>query len=155
MKKVAGDVILLHVCKSMTYFTLFFPLTTPKTKIWKNAKNMHRYYPLCNMSKDHMMHDSWDIRCDKQIWWKNEKITQRYYHFTLVYHKRWSFYVWFLRYKVWQTDEMKKWEKSTWKYYHFTLVYHKRWSMIIWCMVPEISSVADKMFCQFGLLFTL
>ena len=104
----------------------FSPLTTSKTKIWKNVKNIRRYYLLCIMSKDHMMHDSCDIRCDKQMLWKNEKITQRYYHFTLVYHRRWSFYVCFLSYKVWRTVEIKKWEKNTWKYYHFTLVYHKR-----------------------------
>ena len=128
-----------YMCVKVWHILPFFsPLTTSKTKIWKNVKNIRRYYPLCIMSKDHMMHDSWDIRCDEQMWWKNEKITQRYYHFTLVYHKRWSFYVWFLRYKVWQTDEMKKWEKNTWKYYHFTLVYHKRWSYDVWFLRYQV-----------------
>ena len=59
------------------------------------------------------MYSSWDIRHDKQsfltFWvifyqpeklkfWKNEKNSWRYYHFTLAYHKWWSYDVWFLRY---------------------------------------------------------
>ena len=63
----------------------------------------------------------------------------------------WSYDVWFLRYKVRQTEafvilghflpfdptnnlknqnfeKMKKKNKKTWRYYHFTLVYHKWWS---------------------------
>ena len=35
---------------------------------------------------------------------KKKKNTWRYYHFTLVYHKWWSYDVWFLRYQAWQTN---------------------------------------------------
>ena len=102
-----------YMCVKVWHILPFFsPLTTPKTKIWKNVKNMHRYYPLCIMSKDHtvwcmtheisgvtnkcdekmrksprdiiilhlcttkddhFMYGSWDIRCDKQMRWKNER----------------------------------------------------------------------------------
>ena len=76
----------------------------------------------------------------KSKFWKNEKNTWRYYHFTHVYHKWQSYDVWFLRYGVWQTEffchygpffvllppygpkKSKFWknEKNTWRYYHFT-----------------------------------
>ena len=40
----------------------------------------------------------------KSKFWKNEKNTWRYYHFTNVYHKWQSHDVWFLRYGAWQTE---------------------------------------------------
>ena len=67
---------------------------------------------------DHMMHGFWDMEHDRQnllsFWtifsrtskfWKSEKNTCRYYHFTNVYHKwkPYDAYVCFLRYGVWQT----------------------------------------------------
>ena len=39
----------------------------------------------------------------KSKFWKNEKSTWRYYHFTQVYHKWQSYDVWFLRYEAWLT----------------------------------------------------
>ena len=39
----------------------------------------------------------------KSKFWKNEKNTRRYYHFTHVYQKWQSYDVWFLRYGAWQT----------------------------------------------------
>ena len=40
--------------------------------------------------------------------------------------------------------------KNASRYYHFTHVYYKLQS---WCMVPEISSVTDRIFCHFGPFF--
>ena len=40
----------------------------------------------------------------KSKFWKNEKITWRYYHFTTVYHKWQSYDVWFLKCRVQQTE---------------------------------------------------
>ena len=40
----------------------------------------------------------------KSKFWKNEKNTWRYYHFTNVYHKWQSYHVWFLRYGVQRTE---------------------------------------------------
>ena len=76
----------------------------------------------------------------KSKFWKNEKNTWRYYHFTNVYHKWQSYDVWFLRYGVQQTEffvildrflpfyppmdpenqNFQKNGKNTWRYYHFT-----------------------------------
>ena len=41
---------------------------------------------------------------EKSKFWKNDKNAWRYYHFTLIYHKWWSYDVWFLRYGVRQTE---------------------------------------------------
>ena len=40
----------------------------------------------------------------KLKFWKNEKNTWRYYHFTNVYHKWQSYDIWFFRYRVQQTN---------------------------------------------------
>ena len=45
----------------------------------------------------------------KSKFWKNEKNTWRYYHFTNVYHKWQSYDVWFLRYGVQQTELLVFW----------------------------------------------
>ena len=68
-----------------------------------------------------------------------------------VYHKWRSYDIWFLKYKVWQTEifdifshflpfqsldnlENQNFniEKSTWRYYHFTHLYHKWQSYDVW-----------------------
>ena len=46
----------------------------------------------------------------KSKFWKNEKNTWRYYHFTNVYHKWQSYDVWFLRYGVQQTEFFVIWD---------------------------------------------
>ena len=40
----------------------------------------------------------------KSKFWKNEKITWIYYHFTYVYHKWPSYNAWFLRYRAQKTE---------------------------------------------------
>ena len=76
--------------------------------------------------------------------WKNEKNAWGYYYFTLMYHKWWSYDVWFLRYEVQRTEffvildhflpfstlrilkiKFKKNWKNAWRYHHFTQVCHK------------------------------
>ena len=45
----------------------------------------------------------WSVTKHKKIkFWKTEKITWRYYHFTIVRQKSWSYAILFLRYGVWQ-----------------------------------------------------
>ena len=84
--------------------------------------------------------------------WKVEKNTWRYYHFTHVHHK-WQLYdIGFLRYGMQQIEffchiglffalsppygprKSKFWknEKNTWRYYHFKDVYHKWQSYDVW-----------------------
>ena len=48
-----------------------------------------------------------------------------------------------------KNPKMKNFEKkkkNAWRYYHFALVYYK-WQS--WCMVPDISSTADRIFLSF------
>ena len=107
----------------------FLSFWARKSKFWKNEKNAWIYFPFTHVSHEyHMMHDSWNIRCDRQgrqncssfwvifcpftpqtIWKtkileKNEKNAWRYYHVTHAYHKSQSYDVRFLRYKVQPTE---------------------------------------------------
>ena len=108
---------------------------------------------------------------------KNEKQAWRFYYFTLAYHKWQSYDKWILRYwawlteffvilghffpyaprTTWKTKILKKWKKTNnnhnWRPHHFTLVYNK-WR-IIWCMAPEIWSVTNIIFSDFGLYLAL
>ena len=98
---------------------------------------------------------------------KNETNAWRYYHFTQVYHKRQSYDVWFLRYRVRRTERFvildhflpfcpltpeksKFWknEKNTWRHYHFTEVYHKWrsydvWFLRYWARWTEFFAILD------------
>ena len=107
------------------YFWPFYPLTTQKIKIFKNEKNYWRYH--------HFKHEyhEWKSWCMiPEIWsttdiifsfgpffallhpltnqrikfWKKEKNTWRYHHFTQVHHKWQSYDIWFLKYEVHQTE---------------------------------------------------
>ena len=88
----------------------------------------------------------------KSKFFKNEKNTWRYYHFTNVYHKRQSYDVWFLKYRVQRTEvfvildrvlsfyfpnnpknqNFEKMKKNNWRYYHFTYVYQNWQSYDVW-----------------------
>ena len=114
-----------------------------------------------------MMYGSWDIKCDEQMKWKNEKNASRYYHITLAYHKTWSYDVTVMRYQVRQTkvfvnsgyfllfhpiNNLKNQSLEKTKILLGDIIIFK-WKS--WCMVPEIWSVTDRMFCHFGQLFAL
>ena len=112
-------------CHFGPFFYLFTPLKTPKIKSWKKCKQAWRNYPFT-----HVYHKwgsyhycSCDIRCNGQlfvIWghflpfdppnnpkyqnFEKWKKAWGYYHFTLVYHKWWSYDVWFLRYRARQIE---------------------------------------------------
>ena len=100
----------------------------------------------------------------KSRFFKNEKSTWRYYHFTNVHHKWQSYDVWFLG--IWSmTDRfflsfwtdfcpftlltirkikiLKNWNKHTEILSFYTYV---PWMKFIWCMVLEILSVTDRFF---------
>ena len=124
-KNQSNDVWLLRYGKQDMIFCHFRPLTQ-KLKFGKNVKNAWRYYPfthyMCTINQDHMMYGSWDIKCKGQrlchygpffaLWPSQQpkksklkkKKAWRYYYFTLVYHKWWSYDVWFLRYQARQTE---------------------------------------------------
>ena len=103
-------------------FCPFSPLTTRKIKILKLKKTPADIIILqiSTVNDNHMIYGSWDLDHDRHnflsFWtvfcpftpyesrqsklWKDDKNTWRYYHFTNVYHKRQSYDVWFLRYRV-------------------------------------------------------
>ena len=86
----------------------------------------------------------------------------RYYNFTLVYCKCWSYDVWLLRYQVWQTEFfvilgffffcpftaltiqkikiLKKMKNVLEMLSFYTWV---PWIKIIWCMIPEIQHATE------------
>ena len=103
---------------------------------------------------------------------KNVKNTWRYYPFTHVYHKSRSYDVWFLRYKVqrteffvilghfWPLTLLTTQKSKFWKNKKKWLVILSFYTsvpqmMIMWCMVPEVWSTTDRIFCHFRLFFDL
>ena len=98
---------------------------------------------------------------NKSTFWKNEKNTWRYYHFTYVYQKIWSDDVRFLRYSAWQiwlffildhfcpftplTTAPKIKILKKWKFFLEILSFYicVPIIMIRWCMVPEIWCATD------------
>ena len=104
----------------------FYPLKPTKIKIFKNEKISWRYHHFTHVHQKItimwcMVPEIWSatdrIFCHygpffallppygprKSKFWKNEKNTWRYYHFTNVYHKWQSYDIWFFRYGVQQT----------------------------------------------------
>ena len=98
---------------------------------------------------------------EKSKFWKNEKKAWRYYHFTLAYHKWWSYDVWFLIYGAQQTEFFGILD------YFFGLLpplttqkikILQKWTFhtivplmtIIWYMIPEIWSTTDRIFVSLG-----
>ena len=181
-------------CHSRPFFALFPPLTTQKIEILKNWKKKPGDIILhvCTINDNQMMYGSWDIESDSQIFlsfWtifchfthqttKNIKILKkwkniwRYYHITHVYHKLQSHDVWFLRYRVWQTEFFvildnflpiyllktkkirisKKWKKHL----EISSFYKSVPTIMIICYtVPEIWHVTDLFIFHFRLFFAL
>ena len=114
----------------------------------------------------------WEPGKSKFSYWKN---TSRYYHFTHLHHKWQSCDVWSLRYGMQRTEFfvildrflsfylppplttqktniLKKWKKQ-FEILSFYICILKM--TIIWCMVPEISSATNRIFCHFGPFFPL
>ena len=102
-------------------FCPFRPLKTWKIKILKLKKTLGDIiiWRICTINDNHIMYGSWDKNfCHswlsfvllppygptKSKFFKNEKNIWRYYHFTNAFHKWQSYDVWFLRYRVQQTE---------------------------------------------------
>ena len=163
------------------HFLPFDPLNNPK--FWKNKITpgdiiiLH----LCTTNVDHTVSGSWDIKNEIifcyfgpflcpltlltiqkiKILKKFKKNAWRYYNFTLVYCKCWSYDVWLLRYQAWQTEffvilgyflpfyhpnhpEKQNFEKMK-KILEILSFYRwVPWIKIIWCMIPEIKSATER-----------
>ena len=91
-------------------FRSFFPLLppkNPKNQDFKKCKNLLEISFYTCVPKItiiwRMVPEIWSATDRKSKFWKNEKSTWRYYHFTNVYHKWQSYDIWFFRYGVQQT----------------------------------------------------
>ena len=113
-------------CYLRSFFALLLHYWPQKLKFGKNVKNIWRYYPFTHVYHYSRSYDVWFLRykvqktvfCHfgqflhfdspnnpkKSKFWKNKKNTGRCYHYTLVYHKWWSYDVWFLRYRARQRE---------------------------------------------------
>ena len=101
MKKKPGDIIILHLYTTndnrMMYgswdiflildnFLPFYPTNNPENQNFEKMKNkpwdiiiLHK----CTINDNHMMYGSWDMKRDREKFWKNEKNVWRYH--TKVY----------------------------------------------------------------------
>ena len=151
MEVASGDGIISHMCTKnynhmmyaswdmdvICHFGSFFALLhhywPQKLKPGKNIKKPWRYYPFTHKWKVNEDH-----RCMVcEIKDRSDRVL--------------LFWVTFL--PSWQPKKSKFWKnKTNTSRYHFTLVYHK-WQL--WCMVPEIWSATDRIFCHFELFFTI
>ena len=139
MKKLPGDIIILHRCNIndnhmmygswdtkcdrgffviLDYFYPFTTLTTQKIQILKKMKNLpgdiiilHK----CTINDNHIRYGSWDMERDRQNFFV---ILDHFLHFYPPNNlKNQNF------------EKLKK--KNTWRYHHFTLVYQKSLSYAI------------------------
>ena len=105
-------------------FCTFTPLKTWKIKIVTNKKkNTRRYYHFTHVHHKWQSYDVWFLRYGaqwtdfsvildhfypfqpwKSKFWKNEKNSRIYHHFTHAYHKWQTYDVWFIRYGAWQAE---------------------------------------------------
>ena len=144
MKKITGDIIILHECTKnhnhmkysfwdmewdrqnvLSFWAIFFSLTTRKIKIFKKWKSIWRCHHFTNAYQKSKSYDVCFLRYGIQqtifyhfrpffvllshYWpqkikiWNKCKRTWRYCPITHVYYKRRSYNVWFLRYKAQQS----------------------------------------------------
>ena len=177
-KKNAGNIIILHmftknhnILGHSSYGDgIIYTCATKNTIIWCMLTQIWSatYIIFCHFRPIFaLLHHYWP---KKWKFRKNVKNTWGYYPFTHVYHKSKSCDVWLLRYKVQWTEffyilghflhfdppnnpenqSFEKLKKSLEIFSFYTCVPQMT---IIWCMVPQISSTADKIFCYFGLFF--
>ena len=117
-------------------FCPFSPLTTWKIKILTLKKTPADIIILhiCNINDNHMMYGSWDMGCDR--------------HNFLSF---WTIFCPFTPLTTRKITILKKWKKHLGILSLYTCVPY----MTIWCMVPDIRSVTDTIFCHFGPFFAL
>ena len=145
-------------------FFALLPLKTPKNQNFaKNEKRCWRYHPFTHVYQKPQSYEVWFLSYGVKptkifsFWAIFHPFTslmalkvkicikckKRPEILSFAYHEWRSYDVWSLRYKVWGTNDIKKWEKCLEILSFYTCVPQK---MIIWCMVHEISS-ATIFFC--------
>ena len=160
MKKFAGDIIILHMFtknhndmmygswdtewdrqKFFSFWAIVCHFTSPhlmipNVKILMKKKKMPVNIILLHINEDNMICGSSNIRCDKQ-------------EFS-------TFLTIFLPFQLFDKLENQNFnmEKNTWRYYHSTNI-NNSINNSQWCMVPQIWSAIDRIFCHFGPFFAL
>ena len=101
-------------------------------KKWKILLEISSFY-MCTKNHNNLMYSSWDTEWDGQ----------NFLSFSAIF---WPFY------PPKQPGKSKFWknEKSTWRCHHFTCVPKMT---ILWCMILEIWSATDSIFCHLGPFF--
>ena len=128
--------IIFYNFRSFVIFYTFNPLLTTKSKIWKKCKKtagdiiiLH----MCTINQDHIMYGSWDKKHKDRV----------FCHFGTFFYP--------LTLLTTQKIKILK-KKSLGILSVYTCVPQM---MIIQCIIPEISSVTDRIICHFGLFFAL
>ena len=116
-------------CHSGPFFALLPPYGPRKSKFWKNEKNTWRYYHFTNKNDSHMMHGSSDMECNEQ-----------------------NFLSFWTAFALLPPNNLKNQNFEKWKKHLEILPFYTCLSCmtILWCMVPEIWSLTDRVFCHFG-----
>ena len=164
IKNASRDVIILHLCiknhnqsrcmlsdvwsvtnNFLSFWTIVCPFTsllTPKIKIWKKCKKIRGRIILLHkftLNEGHMMYGSWDLRRNGQFF----VILGHFLPFDAPNPKNQNFE---------KIKKMKKKKKSLEILPFYSCVPQLT---IIWCIVPEIWSATDWIFCHFGWFFAL
>ena len=119
-------------------FLLFYHTMDPENQNFEKRKKTAEgiiIIEMCTTNDSHMMYGSWDMESSGQ--------------------NVLSFFDYFLPFYPVTTQNnkiLKKWKKVPGD----IIILHKSTIMtIIWCMVPEIWSMTDKIFCHLGPFFAL
>ena len=92
------------------------------------------YTYMCTINEDHMIYGSWNIRCDKQIF------------FTF-----WAIFCPYCPLTTWKIKILTLKKNPG----DIVILHISPYITIIWCMVPEIRSTTDIIFCHSGPFFAL
>ena len=154
LKKTLRDIIILHICTIFTcmvpeiwsatdiifcHSRPFFALLPPNNPKNQNFEKMKKLpgdiitFQTCDINGNHMMYGSWNIEHDGQ-------------NFLSI----WTVLCTFTPLTTWKIKILKKFKKCQVILSFYTCV---SYMTIIWCMVPDVSSVTDRICCHFGPFF--
>ena len=166
IKKIAGDIIILHMStKSHNHMRY----SSWDTEWWDNFLLSFHFGPFFALLPRHPKKKQKKNR--KPNSWKNEKSIWRCHHFKLVQQKHDQIMYAYsdmecnrhnfchfrpsLAFTQLLTPKIKIWKKCK-KYLQMLSFYTCTPKIkIIWCMVPQISSTTNRIFCHSGLFFAL
>ena len=171
-----------NFCHFRIFFCPFTPLTTWKIQLLKKWKNTWSYYHFTHVYQKWQPYNVWFLRhgADRHnflSFWtifcpftplttqkikilKKGKKPWRCYHFTHAFDKWQKFLSFWTLFQpltpltTWKIKILKKWQKTNTQK-HLQKLPCVPYMKIIWCMVPEIWSGMDRIFCHFRPFFAL